>query len=388
MPGWNGSGTFNREYSWVADAAAGIDISSSRMDSDTNLIAGPGFSNCLTRDGQGSATANLPMNGNKHTGAANGTASTDYATYGQLQSAALTAGLTNWVIAAGTSDAITADYDPAIAELVDGQVCYFRATAANLTTTPSFSPNGLSAETITKNGGQALAVGDICGSLNEVTLRYNIANTRWELLNPPSTPIGGAVPYFGGSVPSGFALPLGQNLATATYPAASTVLGTTYGSPGGGNFTMPDGRGRVFAHLDSGGSGRITVAGGNFDGTTLGTAGGAQNQTIGQTNLPSVNFTASVSDPGHYHGAAVRAAYSTTGQSLSAGGNFPMGSDGAEIYNTTANNYFAGGSVGSSGGFINLATTGISVSVASGGSGTALPIVQPAMVINWMMRIA
>jgi microcystin-dependent protein len=341
------------------------------MDADSNNIAGDGFSNCLTRDGQGSATANLPMNGNKHTGAANGTASTDYATFGQLQ-AALSEGLTNWVTAAGTSDAITATYDPAISLLTDGQICYFRATAANLTTTPTFNPNALGALTITKNGGQALAVGDICGNLNEVAIRYNIAHTRWELLNPPSTPIGGAVPYFGGSVPSGFALPLGQNLATATYPAASAVLGTTYGSPGGGNFTMPDGRGRVFAHLDSGGSGRITAAGGNFDGTTLGTAGGAQNKTLTSTaQLPSYTPAGSVSS-----------SFSNSSSFFVVAGD-PLTGTGSNVafapLNTTTTFDYA------------VTVTGTVASTFSGtpiGSSSPFAIVQPTMVINWMMRIA
>lgn len=86
MP-FNGSGTFNRLYSWVADAAAGLDISASRMDNDTNDICNSGLDDCLTRDGQGSASANLPMNGFRHTNCQNGVANTDYATLGQVKSA-------------------------------------------------------------------------------------------------------------------------------------------------------------------------------------------------------------------------------------------------------------------------------------------------------------
>src|SRR6185437_5482313 len=111
MP-WNGSGTFNRVYSWVADAAAGLDISSSRMDTDTDDIASSGFGNCLTIDVQGQSTANLPMAGFRHTGVGNAVAVNDYAAYGQVQS-----GLSSWTIAGGTSDAITATYTPAITPL-------------------------------------------------------------------------------------------------------------------------------------------------------------------------------------------------------------------------------------------------------------------------------
>ena len=84
MAGWSASGVFTRLYSWIADAAAGIDISSIRTDADTDLIVTQGFGNVLTRDGQGSARANLPMNGFRHTGIGNGQAVTDYASVGQL----------------------------------------------------------------------------------------------------------------------------------------------------------------------------------------------------------------------------------------------------------------------------------------------------------------
>jgi hypothetical protein len=85
MP-FNGTGQFSLVYSWANDAANGIDITASRFDTQEGDMATSGFDNCLTRDGQGIATANLPMGGFKHTGVANGTANTDYAAYGQLLS--------------------------------------------------------------------------------------------------------------------------------------------------------------------------------------------------------------------------------------------------------------------------------------------------------------
>lgn len=370
--GWNGSGTFNRIYSWVADKAAGLDIIASRMDTDTDDIASAGFGNTLTRDGQGQPTANLPMAGFRHTGVANGVALSDYAAMGQAQN-----GLLNWTIAGGTADVITATYTPAVTALVDGMVLHFRATAANLTTTPTFSPNGLTAKTITRNG-IALVPGDIRGPQFDATVRYNSAGGNWSLINALAVPIGGVVPYFGGTVPGDFILPQGQNLAIATYPALNAVIGTTYGNPGGGNISAPDLRGRTMAGLDAGGSARITVAGGNFDGTGLGNAGGAQNKsiTIAQANLPNVNFTNSgitLGDTGHTHGVGSSASFITdeanfAGLSLSAGGN--IGKRSATNSSTTGMTVSAQGSA------------------ASGGSGSALTpaIVQPTMVINVMMR--
>lgn len=89
-----------------------------------------------------------------------------------------------WAIAAGTADAITAVYPDPVTSLTDGLILGFRASAANATTTPSFAPDGLTAHTIVKVGGTALVPGDIPGALAEMLVRYNLANTRWELLNP------------------------------------------------------------------------------------------------------------------------------------------------------------------------------------------------------------
>lgn len=102
--------------------------------------------------------------------------------------------------AAGTVDAITADYTPDIT-LADQKMVAVVAAGANTSTTPTFAPDGLTARTIVKNGGQALAAGDISGAGHVVILEYNLANTRWELLNPKVNidltapgPIGGTTP--------------------------------------------------------------------------------------------------------------------------------------------------------------------------------------------------
>lgn len=89
-----------------------------------------------------------------------------------------------WAIAAGTADAITTVNDPVVDALSDGLILGFRAAAANATATPTFAPDGLVPHTIVKLGGAALVPGDIPGALAECLVRYNLANTRWELLNP------------------------------------------------------------------------------------------------------------------------------------------------------------------------------------------------------------
>lgn len=177
MP-WDGNGVFSRIYSWVAQKNAGFDIIASQMDTDTDDITGNGFNNTLTRDGQGSATANLPMNSFVHTGVGNATAVNEYATAGQVQDNSLA-----FAVGAGTGDAITAVFAPALLSLVDGMQLTVRAPGANTSATPQFSPNGLTALTIKKNGGQALVAGDYVTN-KPIFLEYVAAGTYWELLNP------------------------------------------------------------------------------------------------------------------------------------------------------------------------------------------------------------
>ena len=84
----------------------------------------------------------------------------------------------------GTSDVITATFDPAITELTNGLVVFVRALASNATTTPTFSPDGLTAATITKGTYQPLAVGDIAGNGYWMILQYDSTQSKWVLQNP------------------------------------------------------------------------------------------------------------------------------------------------------------------------------------------------------------
>lgn len=61
---YNGSGTFQRIHSWVADKTAGIKIRADRMDEEFDGIAAA-LSNAVTRDGQSPLTADLPVNGKR-----------------------------------------------------------------------------------------------------------------------------------------------------------------------------------------------------------------------------------------------------------------------------------------------------------------------------------
>lgn len=124
-----------------------------------------------------------------------------------------------WAVASGSADVIVATYNPVITTLTDGLLLSFRAFAANATTTPTFAPNGLTAHTITQLGGSALVAGNIAAILAEYIVRYNLANTRWELLNPSAAGSSSitansvvANPTAGAAVPTAVALTTQQAL--------------------------------------------------------------------------------------------------------------------------------------------------------------------------------
>lgn len=101
--------------------------------------------------------------------------------------------------AGGTADVITATFEPPTtsAELQDGTLWIVEAAGANTVTTPSFNPDATGALTIKKDGGQALAVGDIRGAGHKLLLCYDSSGGHVELLNPAtpaaSTTVSGLV---------------------------------------------------------------------------------------------------------------------------------------------------------------------------------------------------
>lgn len=176
MP-WSG-GQFTRIHDWVDDKNAGIPITASRMDADSDDFTS-GINNCLAKDGSNTPTANLNIGSFRLTSVGPGTALTDGANVSQVQ-----AGVLNWGVAGGTADALTVTFSPAQVTIADGTIVCIRAASANATTAPTLAFNATTARTITRYGGAKVQAGDIAGALAEVILRYNSANTRWELLNP------------------------------------------------------------------------------------------------------------------------------------------------------------------------------------------------------------
>lgn len=190
---------------------------------------------------------------------------------------------------------------------------------------------------------------------------------RGGFANPYGIPVGGLMPYVGSSAPnSAFALPFGQAVSRATYATLFSLVSTTFGSGDGSTtFNLPDLRGRSIFGLDNmGGSAasRITVAGGNFDGTVLGGTGGAQNHTLTTGEMPVHNH--GVTDPGHSHGPPTGTGFFVNGVNESvaaAGGSYGFRTPTAS------------------------ATTGITINNA--GSGGAHTIMPPAIILPFILRV-
>ena len=333
------SGTFTRDYDYTADRDAGDPtnkISATKVDADFDQIAAA-LSLALYRDGQATATANIPMGGYKFTGlATSASARTDSVSAGIVQDGKL-----NWVDGGGTADAITATYSPAITALVDGQLCCVRATAANATTTPTFSPNGLTARTIVKQGGTALLAGDIHGDGHELILRYDLTNTRWELINPHGLnfPAGTAsLPgvSFDSDTNTGFYLSAADTLAVTTagvnrwtfFPGgALTAAGSYPIRPGDGTVSFPG-----FAFAADTDNGFYRTGENAWSAAT----GGAQSfglTTTALTMATGIDLILDSGQPDSVYSAGFRGAPVIDGNSAYA---FPLADAGKTIYHNEA----------------------------------------------------
>ena len=199
---------------------------------------------------------------------------------------------------------------------------------------------------------------------------YNNADGAFYLqggfANPYGIPLGGMMPYIGSSTPSSaFAFPDAQAISRTTYATLFSLVSTTYGAGDGSTtFNLPDLRGRSVFHRDAGGSNRISTGGGNFDGTVVGNAGGAQNHTLTVAEMPAHNH--GISDPGHTHVV-------NTDNAIKNGGSASGAASGPGITIPSANIT------------LNSATTGVTINNA--GSGSAHPIMPPAIVLPYILRI-
>lgn len=148
---FNGSGTFQINTAGQP-VVAGTVITATAFNALTADLA-TGLSTCVTKDGQTTVTANLPMGGNKLTGLGAGTLATDSARLSQVQG-----GISSLLGVSGI-DTITGSGSPQVTTYATGQMFWFVASGTN-TGAATLNIDSLGAKSITR-GTAALAAGDI-----------------------------------------------------------------------------------------------------------------------------------------------------------------------------------------------------------------------------------
>lgn len=181
--------------------------------------------------------------------------------------------------------------------------------------------------------------------------------------------LGGVPPGFVGftassTIPNGWLLADSSPVSRSTFARLFTAIGTLYGAGDGSTtFNLPDLRGRVLGARDTS-AGRITVAGGNFDGTVLGSSGGTQSKTIVAANVPQLTFT----------GTATGTMTSTQSDYLTFFSNLAGGGGGAALAQT--NGFRA----------VTMPSITPAGTVNTGSVNTPLPVLPPIIMLNGIIR--
>ena len=217
---FNGSGTFVINSSGQPVVANTV-ISTTVFNALTADLA-TGLSTCITKDGQTTPTANIPMGTFKFTNLGVGSAATDSATLGQVQ-----ASTTKLVTVTGT-DTITGTLTPALTAYTAGQMFYFVAGGAN-TGAVTLNIDGLGARNMTRHGSVALVAGDILSGEVCVVV-YD--GTRFQLLNPASYTnlnVTGVLALADGAVGTPSLTNTGDENTGLWFPAADTLAASVGG---------------------------------------------------------------------------------------------------------------------------------------------------------------
>ena len=155
---FNGFGTFTRLYTWVTDKANTVKITASRMDAEFDGIA-TGLSNCMTKDGQTTLTADIPFSSRKLTGLGDAAADTDAANR-QTVDARIQLRNANWLTSVSGSDTITANASPTLTAYTTGQTFTFKAAGTG-TGAATLNIDSVGATAIKQPDGTAIEAGDL-----------------------------------------------------------------------------------------------------------------------------------------------------------------------------------------------------------------------------------
>lgn len=239
----------------------------------------------------------------------------------------------DYIVGAGSANAYTTTFIPAITALTDGIKYRFKANISN-TGASTLNANSLGVKPIVNWYGNPLVGGEIVASANiEVTYNtsFNSGNGAWVIENTIALPpVGSTMRWKTSTAPAGWLVCGGQAISRTVYAALFSLLGTTYGAgDGSSTFNLPNS------------TDKMNIGAGNLYG--LGSTGGSKDAIV-----VSHTHTATVTDPGHVHSQTL--------------GYFTAGSGGPGYVSSNPTQTIT---------LMNSATTGISVSNASAGtSGT------------------
>ncbi len=243
---FNGSGTFLINTAGQP-VVSGTVISSTAFNALTADLA-TGLSTCLTKDGQTTPTANIPMGNNKVTGLGAGTDATDAANLSQVQSTVV-----KLIGSVSGTDTITGSLTPSLGAYATGQMFYFVAAGDN-TGAVTLNINSLGAKNVTKNGTTALTAKDIKSGQTVVVI-YD--GTRFQMIGAALTGVTTSTTTAlgvnaGDSITSGADnVTIGYNAGTAiTTGGENVVIGANAGdsiTSGTGNTIVGDGAGSALS---------------------------------------------------------------------------------------------------------------------------------------------
>jgi hypothetical protein len=392
---YNGSGTFVIN-STGQPVVTGTVISSTAFNALTADLA-TGLSTALTKDGQTTPTANLPMGTFKFTGLSAGSAATDSANIAQVQNS-----FGSFLTVSGT-DTITATVSPSLTAYASGQMFAFVAANTN-TGAVTINISTLGAKAITKNGNTALVSSDLIANYLYIIV-YD--GTQFQVVGVSSTTfsnltISGVLTLSGAGVQltssgtGAWKMPVGTTGQRPTGAAGLIRLNTTTGNPEWYDtttsswlqFSQAAGYSVNYLVVGGGGGGGYSIAGGGGAGgllssstsLTAGTAytitvgaGGAGATTSGSVNSgTSSSFGAIATGVGGGGGGSSGAAAASGGSG--GGGNYVSpyqtggsGTSGQGFGGGTGQN----GSPASGGGGGGASAVGANGGTGAGGAGGA-----------------
>ena len=244
------------------------------------------------------------------------------------------------------------------------------------------------------------------------------AKVKWA--TPSSTspsdviPAGVIMPYAGTSAPLGWLLCDGSQVSQLAYPQLYALVGSTFGTAAGGQFFLPDLRGRtVFGFTSSdanfnargktGGTTSVSLSTSNMPGHTHSTPNHTHTATVSALTASSAGdhghtVTSSSTETGSHQHSYLQMGYARV--DLAAGSQIPIlfdpdysensgsnttGSAGSHSHTISSSATTSGSHTHSISGSVTINSGGAGTS-GSTGSGTAFNNLNPYMALNYIIK--